>query len=152
MQRFAICGLLAAALALLVPAGAASAGQKFEGANGATAAGEPSPPSLSVSFTVKSVDGKPKSVKKFQANGIPFTCSNGTSGTTAEPARLGKKMRVNKKKKFHGRAKLGSTTFVVKGKLKGGKRAKGIVRIFGPEANTPDVTCDSGQVTWRARG
>jgi hypothetical protein len=152
MHRLTICGLLAAALALLVPAGAAGAVQEFEGGNGATAAGEPSPPSLSVSFTVRTVDGKPKSVKKFQANGIPFTCSDGSSGTTTEPARLGKRMRVNKKKKFHGKARLGPTTFVVKGKLKGGKRAKGIVRIYGPEANTPGVTCDSGQVTWRARG
>ena len=152
MHRVTVCGLLAAALALLVPTGASATAQKFDGANGATAAGEPSPPSLSVSFTVRTVNDKPKSIKKFQANGIPFTCSDGSTGTTTEPARLGKKMRVNKKKKFHGKSKLGTTTMVVKGKLKGGKRAKGIVRIYGPEANTPGVTCDSGQVTWRARG
>jgi hypothetical protein len=148
MKQTIVAGALALALAL--PASAA--GDSYSTSGVASIAGQPSPPSLSVSFTVKSVNGKPKSVKKFQANGIPFTCSDGSTGTTTEPARLGKKLRVNDKKKFHGGAKLGPTTMKVKGRLKGGgKRAKGTVRIFGPEASDPAVTCDSGPVTWRVR-
>ena len=148
MKPTIVAGALTLALALPATAGAAS----YSTSSVALIAGQPSPPSLSVSFTVKSVNGKPKSVKKFQANGIPFTCDNGSTGTTTEPARLGKKMRVNDKKKFHGGAKLGPTTMKVKGQLKGGgKRGKGTVRIIGPEASDPTVTCDSGPVTWRVR-
>jgi hypothetical protein len=30
-------------------------------------------------------------------------------------------------------------------------RARGTVRIFGPAAEAPGVTCDSGAVGWRVR-
>jgi hypothetical protein len=145
MKRTIVCSL---ALALLLPAGASAA----ELNSSSITAAQAGAPDLTVSFTVRTRNGHPKQVKKFAANGIPFTCSDGSSGTTTTPARLGKKMKVNKKRKFHGRAKLsGDTTMIVRGKVRKKGRARGTVRLFGPEANTPGVTCDSGAVGWRVR-
>jgi hypothetical protein len=134
-------------LALALPAAAGAA----ELNSGSVTAAEGAAPDLSISFTVRSRNGNPKQVKKFVANGIPYTCSNGFSGTTEDPARLGKRMKVNDKRRFHGRAKLGETTMIVRGKIRRKGRARGTVRIFGPAADAPGVTCDSGAVGWRVR-
>jgi hypothetical protein len=144
MKRTVVCSL---ALALALPASAGAADLNA----GAVTAARGGAPDLSVSFTVRSRNGKPKQVKKFVANGIPFTCDDGSSGTTTEPARLGKKMKVNDKRKFHGRNKLGETTMIVRGKIRKKGRARGTVRLFGPEATDPSVQCDSGAVGWRVR-
>jgi hypothetical protein len=145
MKRTVVCSL---ALALALPASAGAADLNA----GAVTAARGGAPDLSVSFTVRSRNGKPKQVKKFVANGIPFTCDDGSSGTTTEPARLGKKMKVNDKRKFHGRANIGAgVTMKVRGKVRKKGRARGTVRLFGPEATDPTVTCDSGAVGWRVR-
>lgn len=144
MKRTVVCSL---ALALMLPAGASAA----ELNSSSVTAAQGGAPDLTISFTVRTRNGHPKQVKKFVANGIPFTCSDGSSGTTTTPARLGKKMKVNDKRKFHGRAKLGSTTLIVRGKVRKKGRARGTVRLFGPEADTPGVTCDSGAVGWSVR-
>ena len=145
MKRTIVCSL---ALALALPAGASA----FElGSSSVTQAQRGTAPDLSISFTVRSRNGNPKQVKKFVANGVPYTCTDGTSNTTTEPARLGKKMKVNDKRKFHGRNKLGETTMIVRGKVWEKGRARGTVRLFGPAVNDPSVTCDSGAVGWRVR-
>jgi hypothetical protein len=146
MKRTVVCSL---ALALALPAGANAAADLDSST--APQARRGTAPDLSISFTVRTRNGNPKQVKKFVANGVPFTCSDGSSGTTTEPARLGKKMKVNDKRKFHGRAKLGETTMIVRGKIRKKGRARGTVRLFGPEATDPSVTCDSGAVGWRVR-
>jgi hypothetical protein len=144
MKRTVVCSL---ALALMLPAGASAA----ELNSSSVTAAQGGAPDLTISFTVRTRNGHPKQVKKFVANGIPFTCSDGSSGTTTTPARLGKKMKVNDKRRFHGRAKLDSATLIVRGKVRKKGRARGTVRLFGPEADTPGVTCDSGAVGWRVR-
>jgi hypothetical protein len=149
MHRTALA--LTLALALALPAAASASTESYSASGAASASGAPPPPSLSVSFTVRTLNGKPTKVKRFEANGIPLTCSDGTSGTTTEPIRFGKDMKVNKKRKFHGKRRLGPSTFVVKGKVRRKGRARGTLRLFGPSATTPGVTCDSGHVTWRVR-
>jgi hypothetical protein len=145
MKRTVLCSL---ALALALPA---TAGAVDLNSGSITQAQRGTAPDLSISFTVRTRNGNPKQVKKFVANGVPYTCTDGTVGTTTEPARLGKKMKVNDKRKFHGRNKLGQTTMIVRGKVRKKGRARGTVRLFGPAANNPEVTCDSGAVGWRVR-
>jgi hypothetical protein len=149
MHRTAVAAALA--LALAVPAAATAADDSYSASSAASASGAPAPPSLSVSFTVRTLNGKPVKIKRFKANGIPLTCSDGTSGTTTEPIRFGKDMKVNKKRKFHGKRRLGPSTFIVKGKVRRKGRARGTLRLSGPSATTPGVTCDSGHLTWRVR-
>jgi hypothetical protein len=144
MKRAAVCSL---ALALALPATADAVDLNSSSVTAARGGA----PDLSISFTVRSRNGNPKQVKKFVANGVPFTCDDGSSGTTTTPARLGKKMKVNDKRKFHGRNKLGETTMIVRGKIRKKGRARGTVRLFGPEATDPSVQCDSGAVGWRVR-
>ena len=145
MKRTVVCSI---ALALALPATAGAVDLNSTSGPQARGGGAPD---LSISFTVRSRNGNPKQVKRFVANGVPFTCSDGRSGTTTEPARLGKKMRVNDRRKFHGRAKIGVTTMIVRGKIRKKGRARGTVRLFGPEETDPSVTCDSGPVGWRVR-
>jgi hypothetical protein len=144
MKRPIVCSL---ALALALPATASAVDLN----SGSVTRAQGTAPDLSISFTVRTRNGNPKQVKKFVANGVPYTCTDGTSATTTEPARLGKRMKVNDKRKFHGRNKLGETTMVVRGKVRKKGRARGTVRLFGPAVNDPSVTCDSGAVGWRVR-
>jgi hypothetical protein len=144
MKRTVVCSL---ALALALPATAGAVDLN----SGSVTRARGTAPDLSISFTVRTRNGHPKQVKKFVANGVPYTCTDGTSATTTEPARLGKKMKVNDKRKFHGRNQLGQTTMVVRGKVRKKGRARGTVRLFGPAVNDPSVTCDSGAVGWRVR-
>jgi hypothetical protein len=150
MKRTIVGASAALVLALALPT-AATAADSYSTSGEVSASGAPAPPSLTVSFTVRTRNNDPIKIKRFKANGIPLTCSDGSTGTTTEPIRFGRDMKVNDKRKFHGKRRLGPSTFVVKGKVRRKGRARGTLRLSGPSAITPGVTCDSGHVTWRVR-
>ena len=143
MRRTTI-GCVAACLAMLVPAVADASKRDYAGKID---------PSGTVSFTLRKKDGQ-RDVLRFAWQELPVNC-NGKPRTTY--GKLDFKIEVEDRR-FKARGVLGDpdkpdARAVVKGELKGRRRAVGTIEVDGSELPTNDGetrNCESGVLDWKA--
>jgi hypothetical protein len=102
---------------------------------------------LSISFTLRSVDGVPAEVRKFKFKNLTATCNVG--GPIDVNGNIGGSMAINNKGKFDGKVTNGDAKVVVEGEVKrGGAKVKGTIKAKGDFP--PAQGCNSGRVKWEA--
>jgi hypothetical protein len=143
MRRTTI-GCIVACLAMLVPTVADASKRDYAGKID---------PSGTVSFTLRKKDGQ-RDILQFAWQELPVKC-NGKPYTTT--GRLDFAIEV-RDRKFKARGVLGDhdkpkARAVVKGKLKGKRRAVGTIEVDGSRLPTNDNenrNCESGLLDWKA--
>jgi len=139
MKRILITVVALAAAA--VPA-TSSAGTSAKEGDAASRGGQ----NLQISFTVRSLDGKPVKIKKFEFKNLTATCDVG--GPVDVKGDL-PTMKINDAGKFDGKVTDGAAKVVVEGQVKKqGKKVEGTIRAKGDFS--PAEGCDSGKVNWKA--
>ena len=143
MRRTTI-GCIAACLAMLVPTVADASKRDYAGKID---------PSGTVSFTLRKKDGQ-RDVLRFAWDQLPVQCNSKPYSTDGK---LSFAIEV-KDRKFKARAVLGDpdkpdARAVIKGKLKGKRRAVGTIEVDGSKLPTNDGetrNCESGLLDWKA--
>lgn len=103
---------------------------------------------LSITFVIKTLDGKPVEIDKFKFSNLTATCDGGATMIDVKGS-IGT-MKVNDKGKFDGNAKKGGGKVHVEGDSNSkGTKVKGTIRAKGMLGNASG--CDSGKVKWVAK-
>lgn len=102
---------------------------------------------LSITLTIRTLNGKPVQIRKFEFRKLTAQCNGGAVNVRGNIPR----MNVNDNGKFDGVAKSrrGSGKVFVVGEVnRRGTKAKGTIRAKGKFS--PATGCDSGRVRWSA--
>ncbi len=132
----------AATIALVAVPAAFAASNTYEGA---VTGDEGS----SVQLKVGEEDGV-RFVPSFVAKDFSIKCEGNTRATLSS-AKVSGSVQVNDANRFKIEGKDGRIEFVVAGKLKGKRSARGTFTYSGPtEVDGETLACDSGKLDWKA--
>lgn len=139
MRRAIACA--AATAALVLPAGAHAASLY----TGSVKGDEKAPVELKVSGK-----GDARVVRSFSVEQLRIKCESGVRARLGG-ASLSGRAAVSDEGRFALKGTEGEVAVVLKGKLRGKKRATGTIRYFGPTTvDGETLDCASGKVRWRA--
>lgn len=131
---------LAAAIVVAAVPATSSAGTSVRDGEAASRGGQ----DLSITFTLRTVNGKPTQIRKYRFQNLTAPCTQG--GPVDVKGRIGR-MKINDAGKFSGKVEEGGGKVAVEGNVKnGGAKVEGTIRAQGKF--DPASGCDSGKVKW----